>query len=437
MVSTHGPVQAVTSVPGSQPRAIRSNWIDAFLEYTRVRRTPDLFRLWAAIVGVGGALERRVYLDNDSGRICPNLYVLLVAPPGVGKSQAIDPIRTLWRATAEQESMSQGSIPLHVSSEDVTRAGFMEELYEVPQRHGGQDVRGNDLLYQSLLVASDEFSTMLSSMDPGFMAFLTKMWDNPELFKERKRSVSKKDPLSNPQVSILAGVQPATLQQAISEVAWNQGMMARFILVYSEAAPPKGKLTAPTQGKESRERSMLGLNLQHDMNQLTNFSGRMVFSPDAEELADKILADGIAPAPTHIRLANYNLRRDLLFLKLCIISSASRNSSQVIEVVDVERVRNWMLLTEQHMPDVFRALTGNSDQAVIEELHLFAIQVFNLVQKRGEKFIKKEHLHLFLQSKVPIERVDRLLSGACHSGYLAPVGDPVIVGYVPKNKPLI
>lgn len=61
------------------------DWISTFLDYTDGLPSPELFRKWAAIGTVAGALERRVWCSTARSKLYPNLFILLVSSPGVGK----------------------------------------------------------------------------------------------------------------------------------------------------------------------------------------------------------------------------------------------------------------------------------------------------------------------------------------------------------------
>ena len=77
------------------PRKLHS-WIAGYEEYTSLTPAPDIYRKWAAVSCVAGALERRVWVKTNSGTLYPNLFLLFVGPPGTGKDPAINPIRELW-----------------------------------------------------------------------------------------------------------------------------------------------------------------------------------------------------------------------------------------------------------------------------------------------------------------------------------------------------
>ena len=68
--------------------SINGDWISDFMEYTQGSPTPEIFRLWSAITAVSGALERRVWIETAQSKLYPNLFTLLVAPPGIGKCLA-------------------------------------------------------------------------------------------------------------------------------------------------------------------------------------------------------------------------------------------------------------------------------------------------------------------------------------------------------------
>jgi hypothetical protein len=67
------------------PRKLTS-WIESFVKYTEVFNSPEVFRRWAAIGIVAGALEQKVWVRTKGSDLFPNQYIILVGPPGIGKS---------------------------------------------------------------------------------------------------------------------------------------------------------------------------------------------------------------------------------------------------------------------------------------------------------------------------------------------------------------
>jgi hypothetical protein len=55
------------------------DWIESFLRSTSEHPSPEIFRRWAAISAIAGALQRRVWTITASAPTHPNMYILLVA----------------------------------------------------------------------------------------------------------------------------------------------------------------------------------------------------------------------------------------------------------------------------------------------------------------------------------------------------------------------
>src|SRR6185437_11776638 len=67
------------------------NWIEAYCDYAADGFVPPQFNEWAALSAVAAALERKVWLPwGDTFNFYPNLYVLCVSMPGIGKSTALN-----------------------------------------------------------------------------------------------------------------------------------------------------------------------------------------------------------------------------------------------------------------------------------------------------------------------------------------------------------
>jgi hypothetical protein len=253
-------------------------------------------------------------------------------------------------------------------------------------------------------------------MDQGFMANLTALWDGLPEIRERKRSKGKSELIVGPIVSIIAGAQPAMLMATLPPTAWDQGFMARFIMVYSEAPGQLQRIASKTQKDDIAEKkfSTLRAGLCADMRLLTEMMGIMEFTPDAQDLVERYNAENIEPAPTHSKLQHYNRRRRQILLKLCIISSASFGNSLYMTVQDVERAVVWMHEAESTMPDVFAAMVGKSDSDLLDELHTFVYALHNKLKKP----VPRRAIWAYLSSKVPSDRITHILNTAVNAGLL-------------------
>lgn len=68
--------------------------IAGYVDYTDGLTSPARLRTWAAIGMVSSALQRRVWTRIRGQNQFANMYIMLVAPPGIGKGNAMK--HALW-----------------------------------------------------------------------------------------------------------------------------------------------------------------------------------------------------------------------------------------------------------------------------------------------------------------------------------------------------
>jgi hypothetical protein len=386
------------------------DFIDAYLEWSENTPSPYLFRLWAGISAVAGALERRVWVKALSKPTFPNLYILLVASPGVGKG-IIDDTAALW-----------GKVPrLKTAPDSVTSASMLDSLIEAKRTviEDGQVT----LEYHSLLIAAEEFGVLVPSHDLEFLSRLNKIYTNPESFRVRRKYIKEEIDILRPQLNILAGTQPGYLASLLPEEAWVMGFTQRLIMVYAQSGP------SPELFKEEPERDIREESLVRAIEELSTLSGQFRWEPDAANaLRAWDLAGGL-PKPQHLRLVHYIKRRTQFMIKLMMISAASRRSGLIIIPFDFERAFTWLRAAEAVMPDVFREMTQKSDSHVLQEL---VYTVFRIYMKEKQRPVHKSRLWAFLQDRAPSEKIPKLIELAEQSAFITRVDNDY---FIPKRDP--
>lgn len=379
-------------------------FIESFSSATAGLPSPEIFRRWTAIGVVAAALERRVWVASAMSVVFPNLYTLLVAPPGVGKSVAI----------REGQKLLENVPGLHMAPEDVTKASLLDNLQEA---HRIFTVPPKFMIeYHSMFVGADEFGVLVPAHDLEFLNVMNVLYDNRPRYKETRRSREKPLILENPQLNILAGTQPDYLATLLPDAAWGMGTMTRLIMVYHGKAQ-RPKLFGTKLRLDMRD-------CQHDLDDIGQMFGEMAWTPEAEEQLTEWYEGGLKPIPEHSKLKHYNARRVLHVLKLCIISAASRNSAKLIEAIDVERAKVWLLEAESLMPEIFKEMAGKSDGQIIQDLHYF---IYDLWLKNGKVPIHRSKIDLYLMNRTPAYNVENIVKTCVRAGILKDKGMDMFV----------
>lgn len=372
-------------------------WTSSFVELYKERSTSELFLRWAAVSAVAGALERRVWVRTNAGDLYPNLFVLLVAPPGVGKDQALLPMRDVWASTGK----------LNISPISMTGKGLLEEL-AAPSASRQYIEGGNWINYHTLLIAVPELGVLLPSHDLGFLSILNELYGCNTVFEERLRKQDERFKIERPHIHLVAGTQPNYLSALLPEAAFGMGFTSRMIMVY-HGTPTKSSLFSNTAFNKP-----LFDRVRHDLLQICDLRGQFTVTPEAAELIEHWHKhDSELDKPTHSKLMHYSARRILHILKLCQSFSAARSNELTIIPQDFYQAKELLLETEKLMPEIFKEMTSGSNLGDLEEAYNFVIE-YTL----GGKALPESKLVAWLAGRVPVYQIKPMVETMVSSGML-------------------
>lgn len=404
-----------------------TDFFSDFMSYTETSLSTKLHRTWAGISLIAGAMERRVWVRAGRHISYPNLYVFLVAPPGTGK-YIIEDCYDLWNSTIEPGTEQPA---FHTAPHSVSRASLIDELNK--SQRSFLPPSGAIYIYNSLLVAAEEFQVLLPNYDAPFIGTLNRIWNNPADHHETRRHGPAKDVLiRNPQLNIIAGATPAYFA-AFPEEAWNTGLIRRVIMVFSATPQQKDFF----QDEEMDQLSEAKQHLTTRLAQISNLFGEATWTIDAFQKVRLWHLEGSEnsggpPVPTHSKLQYYCKTRTQMLVKLALVSGISRLGIPKIELPDVDRAMEWLFEAEAVMPDIFRAMTGKSDTQLMEELHYFMQAMWI---KNKQKPIPGAAVARFLSQRAPSEKVPSLIELAERIDVIArPAGTTDL--YIPRPKHL-
>lgn len=395
------------------------NWIESFSDLTNVSGTPSLFRTWSGVAAIAAALERRVWVDAGMGPLYPNMYIILVAPPGIGKTELTSRV---WSILDELSTGNPDG--LHLAPMSLTGAALVDALRDAERKfYSPGEFALDPMVYNSLAVVSNELGTMLPAYDPEMMNRLTDIYDG-KTYSERRRTRELNFKINHPQINILAGTTPGHLALSLPEGAWDQGFLSRTMMIFNSERQLRPLFqTKPNQEAEWRL-------LKNDLKHIFGMAGEFKFSTEAASAINAWHMSGGQPLPDHPRLRNYNTRRTSHLLKLCIVASASVSDARVIELAHFHAALDWLIEAEVLMPDIFKAMVVNADMKAIDECWHFAYVTF----MKEQQPIAEHRLISFLQERVPVQNVKKMLElmEASHILEKKLVGD---VGYAYQPKP--
>lgn len=334
---------------------IKNEFLNMYLEYVEDTESPRLFHKWAALSGVSACLGRRVHMPFAIHEIFGNQFILLVGPPAVKKSTAINIMKKrLMAGTSGQLRLAQDDtggqrqgliVAMKGEDEDEDEvddlSAMMNNMGSIPMAsiENFKFTLGSPKDKHCIYVVASEFNTFIGTNNVEMITFLAKMWDGED-YKYRIKSSSHH--LTDPLVNMIGGTTPTNIVTALPPEAIGQGFMSRVILVHAsekfKSIPRPRPLCEQLAGK-----------IEEVYRQLyTRFDGVMEETKPAADLIDDLYEYKIN-VNDH-RFVYYAERRHMHLMKLSMTMAATRRDNQITQQ-DVEDAQALLVETEKHMPD--------------------------------------------------------------------------------------
>jgi hypothetical protein len=343
-------------------RNLRPGWLRDYIDYTAGHEAPEDFHMWVGLTVISAALRRKVWLDNVYHKLYPNLFTILVSPPGVGKkTTAINIGVNILR-----EAVSD----LRIISEKCTPEALAKRLAKPIEKHkesGGMKLESKA---EGVIVAPELTVFMGSEQyNASLITLLTRLYDCADV-QEVDTIARGVEKLKSVFVSLLGATTPSEISRAIPHAATGGGLMSRLSIIHKDSTPRIVPFAVPVDPtiRESLVNSLRKID--------SDFNGPITFSPDGREwfikyyrhhhrIVEKGTSTGtIERQPDHI-------------LKVAICLKASESiaaTSPVMELNEdvLQRSFNIITLASSNCVDVVKMIDtserGKTTQFVVEVL---------------------------------------------------------------------
>lgn len=335
-------------------------------------------------------MQRKCYVLGEGGfrNVFPNLYVLLISPPGVGKSAAISITRNILIEAKE----------INIAPAIVSKERFVNLWTKQYRFFMLKD--GTGIEHSSFNVLSGELVTFLRPGDKEFIDFLTLAYDmaDPSLIRETHRHETEE--IKFPFLNLIGGITPKSLSDGFGDML-GRGFFSRIFLVYSEDKQRRDFFERPPILDTGE--------LVTDLKTIREMHGEFTFDPAAKELLRHLFTENIPPKPSDPRFEEYNSRREIHLVKLAFIRSAARSNEGIVSVADLTAAHADMVEMERDMALAIE-LIGKNPYAEVVRAAARWLSVQCLLRKRpvseGEL---RSHLHRDIPMQYIAGEIDQMI----------------------------
>ena len=396
------------------------NWLDTYKLYTENTESAKLFHHWVGCSMVAAALQKKVWLHLGRIKVFPNLYIVLVAEPGIArKSQSIS-----YGVDILNEISS-----IELSADAITKEALLQDLEGCASDE--QMPNGDVFRHSSLSIISREFESFLGQKaeNTKMLVLLTDLFDCQELPWKYRTKNSGSNVIPSVYLNILGATTPESLASSLPVTAIGGGLTSRILFIWGSKKHKKIPIPyIDTSLFETRA------ELIQDLSIISRISGGYNFSPSCktewenwynnydEQSQSRICKD--------IAFNGWYSRKPMFILKLALIHAACRHSNLILEWEDIETGLNHIALAEQAMSKTFVAV-GRSD--VSPEVNAVA----DIIQSEG--CISEPALMQRVWRDVDAKKFDNVIStvirrGLARRGYEGPLGEKGTYYYATNSK---
>ena len=326
------------------------NWVDAYVQLMEKTEPAKLFDIWTAYSVIASALRRKVYLRLGRLMYNTNIYVVLVAEPGVArKTQAIkfgvDFINNIPEIILSSDSATKEAL-----TDDIEQSS-LEAMMD----------NGEILRHSSLCIISKEFESFLGQKKENtrMLTALTDLFDCPDTWSARTRH-GKSNKIVNPWVCLLAATTPESLANSLPASAVGGGLTSRILFIWADKKKRSEAIPEMTEQEKK-----LKDKLERDLYQISRIAGQYSMSNncrtnwvnwynayDEDESGIRICQDK--------SFSGWYARKPTYILKVSMLVAASESNNLTIEWSHVDKAISEIKGVEKLMGSAFKAI-GRSE----------------------------------------------------------------------------
>lgn len=337
-----------------------------YCEYTAGNEVPTTFHTWAGLSTLASAASRKIWIDQGIFTLYPNMYILLVADPGVRKSTAMN-----LGLDLVQDVGDIAIAPASVTKEALTQwMGDPKSPCRQVFTHEGEDIS-----YVHVSIFANELATLLSAggNPSGMIDFLTDIWDRKEIeFMTKNRGHDK---IYNPCINIIGCMTPETMSNMLYEKIISGGFTRRCLFIHefdTELSIPRPVISQ--EQIDARERCLERLR------QIRKLSGAFTWTDEAMEAYDDWYHENtkrkrdVQGDPV---FQSYLRTKGGYVLKLAMLTTLSESDEMIMTPEHINLGINFLDQIEPGYSVVFQGAGRN-------ELAPIGHQILQFVQTIGE-----------------------------------------------------
>ena len=339
------------------------SFLQDYALYAKGNEAHPTYHVYAALVALSSFASRKVWIKQGYFDVYPNIYVVLVGPPGSRKSTAMSICKKLLRKVED--------IPF--SAECQTKESLVKELATYSRSY--QNPEDNSLVvYTPITVCVTELSQFLGASNAHMIDFLTTIYDL-EIYDAKTKNKGM-ETIMGPYVTLLACTTPSWITARLRDDVISGGFSRRALFVYETER--SSRITFPEVLPEAQA---AWERLTEYGKKLKDIHGPFSWTKAAIEFYDNWYQT--LKIPDDPTTSGYFETKQMQLLKISMLVSLSERLDLVLEQNHIETGLSLLSLVERNLSKVFEGIGRN-------ELNSIATKILELLQQSGPLIPEKK-----------------------------------------------
>jgi len=384
------------------------SFLSDYRDYCSGSEAHPTYHIFSGLVALSSIVSRKVWIEQGYFKVFPNLYVILVGPPGNRKTSAMSIAKALIRELKV--------VPF--SAECVTKEKLVLDIYD--QERAIQNIRQEweaQRVYSPMTVMVTELSEFLGAGSIGMINFLTTIYDQ-DVYEHRTKNKGEVT-VVGPYLNLLACTTPDWITTYLRSDVISGGFSRRAIFVLETGK--SGRIPFPEvtpAAKRAWDRTI------EYSKRLLSVHGPMIWEPTAKQFYASWYKDLQMPAEETV--VGYYETKHMQLLKIAMLLSLSESTELVLRTSHLEAGLALLQLAEENLSRVFAGIGRNDlNAAATKTMDVFArlpqtkVKIDNIDRETqviperklfGMMFstVNEQEMHQVIQHLINTEKLGRI-----------------------------
>lgn len=322
---------------------------------------PETYYFWSGISALSSLVNGQVWIHMGRYQIFPNMYIVLIGPPGNGKTSALRRAEHLVRHFSDISLSAQSE-----TAEGLVR--FMRDqcIKTIP-------LDGQVVPFTPVTCFLSELSNFFGKDPGGMIDLLTGIWDCGGDVYHRRTKGQGEDVLPRPNLNLLGCTTQDWITTYLKSDIIGGGFTRRVVFVNELMGDDTVRVSWPDDTHETRQAKKNCLSYG---TLLREVRGEMAYGEGARSWWDRWYNTRQIPREPDVR--GYHKSKPTLLLKVATLVALSNAPERVVNVSDLEVALALLNNTENNLLQVFQGIGKNP-------LNVIALQALNMLQAAPEK----------------------------------------------------